>query len=329
MNLSILEGFKIEEKKTGSEKKEPQPVAPKPSLGISLTSKSEQKLTVIAGTVSKIETHLKNNNPESEEVQLKISLNYSSLTGDECPEWKVSFMIQSKDEKSEKSKKKDRKVKEPKFKEIHTLEYLKKLNLAGLEETDITIQAVTPAGVRYGDKLDVIVNATLSRDPMDTQTVIYSLIAYHAIMAVKTGLGHEQEVADAFYGKARGIAGKVFSIFAPQQLRGYLFVEGMSREAISQLVKGIPKARGIVKGETSLTEIEKFLVPVTMVTGVHEGDMVEIVTGPFKGEKARVRKIDEQKDEITVELIEAVVSIPVTVKSESIRLMEKKETQKR
>lgn len=326
MNLSILEGFKIEEKKTVSEKKEPEPVAPKPSLGISLTSKSEQKLTVIAGTHSKIEIDVKNNNPDSEEVLLKISLNYSSLTGDECPDWKVSFMIQPKDEKSEK---KDRKPKETKFKDIHGLEYLEKLNLAGLGEMNVSILAVTPAGIRYGDKLDVIVNATLSRDPMHTQTVIYSLIAYHAIIAVKTALGHEQEVANAIYGKARGIAGKVFSVFAPQQLRGYLFVEGMSQEAVSELVKGIPKARGIVKGETSFTEIEKFLVPVTMVTGLHEGDMVEVVTGPFKGEKARVRKIDEQKDEITVELIEAVVSIPVTVKGESIRLMEKKEKQKK
>ena len=48
-----------------------------------------------------------------------------------------------------------------------------------------------------------------------------------------------------------------------------------------------------------------------------------MVNGPFKGEKARVQKIEEAKEEITVELIEAMVPIPVTVKGESIKVIGK------
>ena len=50
---------------------------------------------------------------------------------------------------------------------------------------------------------------------------------------------------------------------------------------------------------------------------------MELVNGPFKGEKARVQNIDEGKEEITVELIEAMVPIPVTVKGDSVRVIDK------
>ena len=50
---------------------------------------------------------------------------------------------------------------------------------------------------------------------------------------------------------------------------------------------------------------------------------MELISGPFKGEKARVQQIDQTKEEITVELIEAMVPIPVTVKGDSVRVIEK------
>jgi transcriptional antiterminator NusG len=54
-----------------------------------------------------------------------------------------------------------------------------------------------------------------------------------------------------------------------------------------------------------------------------EGDVIELIAGPFKGEKARVQKIDESKEEITVELFEAMVPIPVTVRGDHVRVLEK------
>ena len=43
----------------------------------------------------------------------------------------------------------------------------------------------------------------------------------------------------------------------------------------------------------------------------------------FKGEKARVQNIDEAKEEITVELFEAMISIPITVRGDHVRVIEK------
>jgi transcriptional antiterminator NusG len=51
--------------------------------------------------------------------------------------------------------------------------------------------------------------------------------------------------------------------------------------------------------------------------------VVELIAGPFKGEKARVKQIDEAKEEITVELFEAMVPIPVTVRGDHVRVLEK------
>ena len=74
-------------------------------------------------------------------------------------------------------------------------------------------------------------------------------------------------------------------------------------------------------GRTSAVGVLPFLAPGEHV--ILEGDLVELISGPFKGEKARVQQIDQTKEEITVELIEAMVPIPVTVKGDSVRVIEK------
>ena len=54
-----------------------------------------------------------------------------------------------------------------------------------------------------------------------------------------------------------------------------------------------------------------------------EGNIVEVISGPFKGEKARVQRIDQAKEEVTVELFEAMVPIPITVRGDHVRVLEK------
>ena len=84
------------------------------------------------------------------------------------------------------------------------------------------------------------------------------------------------------------------------------------------LVVGRPPVAALL-----LKEVEPLLVPKITVEGFVEGAIVELISGPFKGEKARVKKIDQAKEEITVELIEAVVPIPVTVRGDHVRMLEK------
>jgi transcriptional antiterminator NusG len=144
------------------------------------------------------------------------------------------------------------------------------------------------------------------------------------IFAVKTSIGHEKMVANWLAIRARKRKMDVFAILSPPKLRGYLLLEGVkNKEALQDMIKGVQHARSVVDGTSSIEEIEHFLTPKPLVSGIEEGDVVEIIAGPFKGEKAKVTQIDESKEEITVELFEAMVSIPVTIRGDHVRILEK------
>jgi len=54
---------------------------------------------------------------------------------------------------------------------------------------------------------------------------------------------------------------------------------------------------------------------------IRKNDIVEIISGPFKREKAKIVRIDETKEEVVVELLEAAVPIPITVKLDSVKVI--------
>ena len=143
--------------------------------------------------------------------------------------------------------------------------------------------------------------------------------------AVKTTANQERVVANLMEMSVRKYKLGVYSILAPKELRGYIIVEAESVEDLLRAIRGLPHVKGVVKGEIGFGEIEHFLTPKKAAEQIKEGYTVEIVSGPFKGELAIVKRVDEAKNEITVELIEAVVPIPVTVKADHVRVVDKKE----
>jgi transcriptional antiterminator NusG len=194
--------------------------------------------------------------------------------------------------------------------------------MPGNEKT-FTLNVMSPTGARYGDKITVLVNASLKEDPSVSDVATLQASARQSVLAVKTSIGHEKTVADSLSSRAKGKPIGVFAILSPATIRGYVFVEAMNTDALREVVKGVRRTRGLVKGETSFGEIEHFLTPKPIVSGIVEGDIVELIAGPFKGEKARVQQIDEAKEEITVELFEAMVPIPVTIRGDHVRVLEK------
>jgi len=143
--------------------------------------------------------------------------------------------------------------------------------------------------------------------------------------AVKTTANQERIVANLLAAGLKKRNAKVYSILAPKELKGYVIVEAESNEDIVKAIRGVPHVKGFVRGELNFSEIEHFLKPKKAAEQIKEGYKVEIVSGPFKGEMAIVKRVDESKNEITVELIEAVVPIPITVKADHVRVLEKKE----
>jgi transcriptional antiterminator NusG len=144
------------------------------------------------------------------------------------------------------------------------------------------------------------------------------------LFVMKTGIGRELDVVNAIYLRLRKIKAQVFAVFAPNEIRGYIFIEAREKNEIKKATSGVTHARSMLKETVPYEQIASFLVPTSAVIRIREGDIVDIIAGPFKGERARIKSIDERKEEVTVELVEAMIPIPVTLKGEQVRTIEKK-----
>lgn len=160
----------------------------------------------------------------------------------------------------------------------------------------------------------------------DESTVDENTVEETPIYVVKTTANQERAVANLLEKVTKKEHLDIRAILAPDELKGYVLVEASRPEVIDQAIQTLPHARALVKGKSSFSEVEHFLTPKLTVTGITEGSIVELISGPFKGEKARVKRIDESHEEITVELFEAMVPIPVTVRGDNVRVLKREET---
>lgn len=142
------------------------------------------------------------------------------------------------------------------------------------------------------------------------------------IFSVKTVVGRENVVMEAIAAKAKVENLNIKSLFHPEEIKGYVFIEGDLQD-IEKAVQMIPHVRGLIKRPIELKEVQKFLKPRSVEIDLNVGDIVEIIGGPFKEEKGKVTRYDKVKREVTIELMEAVVPIPITVSVEFVKLLEK------
>jgi transcription termination/antitermination protein NusG len=144
------------------------------------------------------------------------------------------------------------------------------------------------------------------------------------ITTIRVTSGQEKILAEILMKKSRAEKLDIYSIVYVENVKGYLFVEGADENTIVKLIQKVKHVKGILKRPLTVMEIENLVKAEKQLTVVIEpGDVVEMSSGPFKGERAKVIKLDEAKDEITVELVEVAVPIPVTVKSKMVRLYQK------
>jgi transcriptional antiterminator NusG len=142
------------------------------------------------------------------------------------------------------------------------------------------------------------------------------------IYSIKTVVGRENVVMEAVAAKAKTENLNIQSLFHPEEIKGYVFVEGDIKD-IERAIQMVPHVRGLIKRPVELKEVQRFLQPKTVEVELNVGDVVEIIGGPFKDERGKVTRYDKVKREVTIELIEAVVPIPITVSVEFVKLLEK------
>ena len=143
------------------------------------------------------------------------------------------------------------------------------------------------------------------------------------IATIRTTSGRENTVLESVSSKITKSAIPVKSLVYTEEIRGYIFIEGDIND-IEAGIKSIPHVRGLINKAVPIEQLERFLIPEKMEIKVELGDIVEIIGGPFKGEKGKITRVDETKNEITVEFLEAAIPIPVTISMNSIRMYEKK-----
>jgi len=121
------------------------------------------------------------------------------------------------------------------------------------------------------------------------------------------------------------LLGRVKAILVPETLRGYVFIETEEYRDVELAIAGVPHVRGRVSGKVTREEIDKYLVPRPAAEGIAVSDIVEIISGPFKGERARVARVDAAKEELIIELIDSPIMIPMKIHADFIKLVEKAE----
>ncbi len=142
------------------------------------------------------------------------------------------------------------------------------------------------------------------------------------IFAIRTTANREDQVFDFISSNITKKNLEVYSLIRPHGLRGYIFAEADSFQSIYEASNGVPYVRGVLPQEVKYSEIEPMIEQAkAQQPNIRKNDIVEIISGPFKREMAKVSRIDLAKEEVVVELLEAAVPIPITVKLDSVKVV--------
>ena len=141
------------------------------------------------------------------------------------------------------------------------------------------------------------------------------------IFALRTTANREDQVMDFVTSNVEKKNLEVFSVLKPHGLRGYIFLEASKREIAEEAYFGVPYARGLLPNTVKIEEIEPMIEQAKQQVNVQKNDIVEIISGPFKREKAKISRIDPQKEEVVLELLEAAVPIPITLKLDAVKVI--------
>lgn len=145
------------------------------------------------------------------------------------------------------------------------------------------------------------------------------------LFGLRTAANREDQVVDYLISKLQRHPEGIIAVIRPHGMRGYIFIESTSKAEAELALQGVPYARGILPHEIPYQEIEHMLEQVKVEMNIRKNDVVEIISGPFKRENAKVIRINKQKEEIVVELFESAVPIPITVKMDAVKVIRRED----
>jgi transcriptional antiterminator NusG len=145
------------------------------------------------------------------------------------------------------------------------------------------------------------------------------------IFIIKVITNKEERAVEMISDRAEKKNLNVFSVLRPHGLRGYIFLEAEDRDSAEEAVFNLPYVKGIIGKTIEYEEIKNMVEQTAVTVSIKEDDIVEIISEPFKKEKAKVLRIDKQKEEVVVSLLGAVVPLPVTIKLDNVKVIRREE----
>ena len=145
------------------------------------------------------------------------------------------------------------------------------------------------------------------------------------IFIIKVTTNKEEKAVDMIAERAEKKQLNVFSASIPAGLRGYIILEAEDRESAEEAVFNLPYIKGIIGKTVSYEDIQNMVEPSVETISIKEGDIVEMISEPFKREKAKVLRVDKPKEEVMVSLLGAAVQLPVTVKLDNVKVIRRED----
>jgi len=143
------------------------------------------------------------------------------------------------------------------------------------------------------------------------------------IFAVRTTVGQERNVSNLIAGRAEVNKIPIKAILVPEILKGYIFIEAEGPHIVEKAISGVRHVRSRVPGMVALSEGENYIIVKPIIEELDVDDIVEVTGGPFKGMRAKITDIDRAKEEVTIELLEASFTLPITVHADYLKLVKK------
>jgi len=138
---------------------------------------------------------------------------------------------------------------------------------------------------------------------------------------IKVTTNKEEQAVDMISDRVEKKGINLSAVLRPHGLRGYILIEAEDRESAEEAVFNLPYVKGIIGKTVGYDEIKNMVEISVKTVSIRDGDIVEIIGSTLKGEKAKVIRIDKQKEEVVVNLLGAVVQMPVTLKIDNVKVI--------
>ena len=148
--------------------------------------------------------------------------------------------------------------------------------------------------------------------PENSQSQDNNEISDSKFFAIRTSGGQEHIVVNLAQNRINSKNIPVRSILLLDSFKGYIIIEAPNSNIAYDALIGVRHVKGQIRGELPYKDIESYLVKRPVVSELSIDDTVEVIAGPFKSMKAKITRVDYEKQEATVLLLDSPYQIPVT-----------------